>query len=258
MRACWTRVVTLVAAAVAALLLTGCEIEGSVDVVSSEQVALDLTFTGTAEDCQQFPDSSVYGLTVDTTYDDDQATCRMYGTVDARTLADVFPYFVATEVGDHYLFSTRFGGYSFDSVDVTVGFPGDVVSATRGEVSGNQVRLTDPADFSGENEVVKIVAHSRPGAQWWPALLAGGSVLAAGAAFVVGLLVGRRRRDASEAAETFDLTPDVGRPIDRSWYAPDAHTRVPTEPATGDFRAPSGPADHSAWAPPAEGESDSS
>ena len=32
------------AAAVAALLLTGCEIEGSVDVVSSEQVALDLTF----------------------------------------------------------------------------------------------------------------------------------------------------------------------------------------------------------------------
>ena len=42
MRACWTRAATLVAAAVAALLLTGCEIEGSVDVVSSEQVALDL------------------------------------------------------------------------------------------------------------------------------------------------------------------------------------------------------------------------
>lgn len=253
MHARWPRVAAAVGAAALALLFTGCRAEGTVNMLSPDAVEFDLLFDTSPEDCSadNVAGGGVMGLTVvSVPAADGTMDCRVSGTADGTGIDEVFPYFIATEVGEYYLIGTRFD-YGLDGMDVTVTFPGDVVSTSGGEISGNEVRFTTERMQPGP---LKIIARSQPGAQWWPVLLAVGGLLAGGLVFGSGWLLGRRRTatPAEPLEESFDLTPDAEPVADPQWFAPTPETRFAAGMDDDEFRRPRPAVDHSVWAPPGQ------
>jgi len=237
-----------IGASALALLLSGCRLQGTVEMVAPEEIRVDLTFNVTSDECSFEAGQGYFGLEAEAkALPDGTVDCRLAGTVSADRLTEIYPTLVATDVGEYDLLATNFA-YEIDGIDVLVTMPGQVVSASFGEVSGNQVHITTDRVVL---KPLKIVARAQPGSQWWPAWWAGGGLLAGAGMVGAGWLLRRRRNGASfePQEETFDLTPEAEPVIGQGWHAPPPETRHTAEPAD-QFRAPPPVVDNSFWAPP--------
>ncbi len=253
------RLIAALVCAVSGLLLTGCTISGTVDFVSADEVRVDLLFAG-----DELSSSGESGCPTLAYFDEIQLTattdangapaCRAAGTAKPSELT---PFQVAvTDVGEFLVLNA---GVTEQHVgwpegEITLRFPGDVLSTTQGRASGREVaaRLFDI------NLGLRVVALNRPGPPNWVLGLAGGIVI--GALAVIGVvLVLRRRRSSIVTAPAEELIADDqlvpegfgAAPIPDQFYAgPSAEPPRPRPAGPPPTRPPAEPVDHRIWAPP--------
>lgn len=254
----WRRLIAALACGVCGLLLTGCTISGTVDFVSADEVRVDLLFAG-----DELSSSDEGGCPMLANFDEIQITattdangapaCRAAGTAKP---SDLTPFQVAvTDVGEFLVLNA---GVTEQHVgwpegEITLRFPGDVLSATQGRASGREVvaRLFDI------NLGLRVVALNRPGPPNWVLGLAGGIVI--GALAAIGVVLVLRRRHApivlappdGLAGDDQPLSASEVEPIPDQFYAgPSAEQPRPRPAAPPPPRPPVEPVDHRIWAPP--------
>ncbi|MCA0297298.1 MAG: hypothetical protein LCH96_18700 [Actinobacteria bacterium] len=272
----WRRVGAGLGLALAAVALTGCRVQGTFDVVSEERVALDLVVTGDDAQCA----NAAYVLKLSAATIDSETgerACRIYGETQATYFS---PFGVTVSSAAEYLvFQTSIspGADGWPASDIHLRFPGQVISANRGIVVGNDVEINDLAVL-GDGGGLRVVALSRPGPPVWVVAAALGVGAGIVLAFVVlGLLRYARRprpvdpalvalepadlpEDADAGADPADTSPPPPaetRPTEPSAFAPPApDPAVPPEPppeatdAASPRPGPEPAPDHTIWAPP--------
>lgn len=253
---------TAVGLAACGLLLTGCRVQGSVEVVSPDQLTVDLLLVGDEAPCDVAFQSPrlAYTRTTDST---GAPACRVTGTLDTQYLR-AFELTI-TDVGEYRIFRTDETSRrrSWPDGALEIRFPGEVQVTSLGTISGNTVRINDlPALSDG----IEVVALSRPGPP--DRLLWGGVGLVGGLAVaLLGLVLARRsargRRVEPEEPDLVAAVPLTGVDADpgedgTDWAsAPDDGLAPrgpdwsggPDRPARSSGFSP--PDDHSFWAPPA-------
>ncbi len=257
----WQRIASCIAAAVLALLLSGCEVRGTVDVRSGTEAVADLVFTEAQVDCYGL--TRYAGLVIKGTPESDgHQTCRAQGTIDPEALKDFG--IQLTQAGEYVIVElqlpTQIG---FMPIQVDIGFPGTVVDSGGLTVTGNSVRLGNASGLSDGNPI-RLVAQSHPGPQWWVLALLGG-LIGGVALTLAGVLLLRRRRlrtevnpvgdeDAdAEPTVTLDTEPARDPGYEALFAPPPPDTEVAQPPAPA--ASPPDPpvavaADHTIWAPP--------
>ena len=203
----WQRMVGCTAAVVLALLVSGCEVRGTVDVKSGTEAVADLVFTESEADCLGL--TKFAGLIIKGVPESggDQ-TCRAQGTIDLEALKDLG--IRLTHTGEYLIVDLALPqrvGYM--PIEIDISFPGVVVEDAGMPVTGNSVRLgnaTGISDFSP----ARVVALSHPGPQWWVFALAGGLVSGVALTLVGLLLVRRQQRLRAEMLA--DACAHLGRP----------------------------------------------
>jgi hypothetical protein len=275
----WRRVVACLGIVVAGLALSGCHVQGMVELVSTKRANLDLMVSQAGIDCSETagsimmePAAAVGGL----------PTCHLTGFVDLSEGLGL-ERFAIIEAGDYWVLdmADQSDRSSWPTGEVTLHFPGDVVTTTQGRVAGNVVTL---ANLSDVKSTFTVVALNRPGPPSWVIGTAAG--VAGGLLFALAMLgvarLVRRLRLKFGAREPIALTDPAARgtaesdqlgseehdgdpnpvwqaapreepvapePVDHSWFAAPPSTSVPPQPAP-DAAAPREPHDHSIWAPP--------
>lgn len=203
-RAAVTRRAAAAATTLAALLaLSGCSLTGTIVIAGPNRVDVDLTYTPDPSD--DLVRNGVAGCLLDsttvTTLDftrqldpSGASVCRVTGFA---TTAELQRYFgLVRAVGDRYQVEFFPAGrvpdavaaYTlarFETLDVSVTFPGTVEEHLGGQVAGTTIRWTDEAEFV-RNRGLAASGMNRIGR----APLEGVAWLAGGAALVVGLAVG--------------------------------------------------------------------
>lgn len=257
MVAAWRRVTTGAGLALCGLLLTGCSAEGTFDIVSEDRVVVDLVLRGPDVDCP----TSMDGLKLSTTTvteASDSLVCHVTGETETSTLA---PFGINISTAAEYLvLQTNLvtGSNDLPETDIQIRFPGQVVTASAGTVTGNAVRITN-LDPLTQGSGMRVVALNRSGPPAWVMAAAVG----AGAGVAVTLLVlglvrlGRGHRP-SEAALIEDEpagTPGVptaalAEQPGEAWS--DSPPSLPATDATPAAPPPCEPPDHTVWAPPDE------
>lgn len=220
----WQRIAGCTAAALLGLLLSGCEVRGTVDVKSGTEAEANLVFTEAEVDCLGL--TRYAGLVIKGIPESDgHQTCRAQGTIDLDSLKDFG--IQLTQTGEYLMLDLTLPeqfGYMPTKVDIT--FPGKVLEAGGTTVSGNSVQLTQRS-IAANPDKSRVVALSHAGPEWWVmALVAGfgGGVALTGAV----LLLLRRRRHLRTTLHT-----DAGQP-----HAPDATTPATGAPAPSDATVP--------------------
>ncbi len=266
----WRRVLAGLGVLAAGVLLSGCDLQGHVDVISPDEVSLDLLVSEEGLDCGALTSSGT--LTFEPGPDvDGSASCHITGTMPLSSLG--FDELRTGEIGEYWSFTGTLSDVlgNWPDVIIDVRFPGEVVEANQGTIQGNTLRL-NPSQFT-TNEV-HVVARNRPGPASW--VVAGAAGVAAGVVLtlvVVGLL--RRARRAREApdegpgsavapADGPGLAPPAepaaeapapaGQPVAEpviyhAWFAtpPEPPADTPDQPSDAEESR-----DHSMWAPPEE------
>ena len=257
----WQRIVGCAAATVLALLLSGCEVRGTVDVKSGTEAVADLVFTEAEPDCYGL--TRFAGLVVKGIPDSDgDQTCRAQGTLELEALEDFG--IQLTQVGEYLIVDLALPervGYM--PLEIDISFPGQVIEDGGLPVSGTGVRLGN-ATIISDASPARIVALSHPGPEWWVLALVGG--LVSGVLFTLAglLLVHREHRlrtalnaDAADALSPADADADAAQapsPSDAGW-APATGTAEPppfAAPADQDGPVPD-PDYHAQFAPPPPG-----
>ena len=267
----WARIATLLGALLLALCLSGCEVRGTVDVLTEQDIAIDIVITGLNRGACSAATSGVSEVEVQRGINTSgQRFCRVRGVVKVEEVSGL----TIASAAEYYVFTVEFNDVttSWPASDLTVRFPGQVVDASQGAVSGSSLHLDDLSALAG-GEPLQVVALSRPGPPWW--LVAGAVGVAGGALAMFGYhrwSVGRRAEpqeapddedspddqdwttatlDESEPAmpsdEQFFAPPRV-QPASQVWAAP-RDGGLPAEPEAGPERRTE--TDHSVWAPPA-------
>lgn len=263
----WVRVATLCGALFLAACLSGCEIRGTVNVLSDQDLAVDVTMTGLNRGMCTSLTSELTELEVQRGIDSTgQRFCRVRGAVKAEDLTNVH----LASAAEYYVLTVDAPGRltSFPLSDLTVRFPGQVVESSHGTVSGSSVHLDDLAALA-IGEPLRVVALRRAGPPGW--LLAAGMGLLSGAiaTFAAQRWWASRRarvreRTDAEAAAVEEPAVEGPEPIDSSTPAYERFFAPPAEPEqvwlgsaedgtqTGlTARHPrQSPPDHSIWAPP--------
>lgn len=238
----WRRARAGLGLVLAALALSGCKVQGTFDVVSEDRVGLDLVVTG--DDAQCANAAYVLKLSAATLESENgERACRIFGETQATYFS---PFGVTVSSAAEYLvFQTSIspGADDWPASDIHLRFPGQVVSANRGTVIGNDVEINDLAVL-GDGGGLRVVALRRPGPPSWVVAAAIG--LGVGVVLtliVIGLLRFARRPRPTEpglvALEPAELPGDADAADDA--YADDA-TAAPEA---------SGPTGPSVFAPPA-------
>lgn len=193
-----------------AFLLVGCEIRGTVDVISDEDVAIDVTITGLGRGECTDVGNNLSDLDVDRGISSSGTRfCRVKGVAKTEALAGLD----VAGAGEYYVLELMFAGAasSWPTSDLTVNFPGQVLESSHGTVAGNSVHLTDLSPFASDS--LRVVALTRPGPPWW--VVAGAVGIAAGAlgALAFGRFRRFRRPDSTPAdagAGAGESTPEPG------------------------------------------------
>ncbi len=202
----WQRMLGCTAAALLALLLSGCEVHGTVDVTSGKQAEANLVFTDAEVDCLGL--TRYAGLVIKGSPESDgNQTCRAQGTIDTAALKDFG--IELSQVGEYITVDLALPqqfGYMPTQVDIN--FPGRVLEDGGMAVTGTSVRLGDSSGIATLSPV-KVVALSHTGPEWWVLALVGG--FAGGIALTAGvlLLVRRRRRLRTLHTDADPLEPDA-------------------------------------------------
>lgn len=251
---------TAICLAACGVLLAGCRVQGSVDVVSRDQLAVDLLLVGDEAPCDVAFQSPrlAYTRTTDST---GAPACRVTGTLDTQYLR-AFELTI-TDVGEYRIFRTDETSRrrSWPDGALEIRFPGDVQTTSLGTISGHTVRINDLPSLS---DGIEVVALSRPGPP--DRLLWGGIGLAGGLAVaLLGLGLARRsaraRRVEPDEPELVPAVPLTGTDADTGedhtdWASPPEDGLADPDRSRGTGRpTPSSgfspPDDHSFWAPPA-------
>lgn len=220
----------------ALLTMTGCRVEGRIDVRSTHAVDVDVTVHGRRS---PYCTSDLAGLSTTPGVDANGVvtSCRYLGTVEPSQFGWAFGVATAGEYITVVFNPLQIpvegpggmtGENELDAVDVTVGLPGQVVENNGGAASGTELRITDPEVLELPGGL-RFAALTHPGPPLWVWWLTGGVLV--GATSVIGVLWLRRGRDAVRAAPAPD---DLGDAPDAGPGAPDA------VPAPGAVPAPPG------------------
>ena len=251
----WQRMVGCTAAVVLALLVSGCEVRGTVEVKSGTEAVADLVFTESEADCLGL--TKFAGLIIKGVPESDgHQTCRAQGTIDLEALKELG--ITLTQTGEYVIVDLalpqRVGSMP---LEIDISFPGVVVEDAGMPVTGNSVRLgnaTGISDFSP----ARFVALSHPGPQWWVIGLSSGFAGGVGLTLVLLWLFGRRRRLAARPLSPVPPEPSttVRDPEYEALFAPpsaDEPARVPLSPAPSGKAGEAEPgADHRVWGPPGD------
>ena len=269
----WQRTVACTAAALLALLLSGCEVHGTVDVKSGTQAEANLVFTQAEVDCLGL--TKYAGLSIKGNPESDgNQTCRAQGTIDLAALKDFG--IVLSQVGEYVTIDLalpqQFGNMR---TQVAIDFPGRVVADGGLTVTGTSVMLGD-ANGLATFSPVKVVGLSHPGPEWWVIALFGGLVAGIGLTGALVLLVRRGHRLRTTLHVNAEPPPDPdapapnpqpatvapdGEPVSaasaahyEAMFAPPpqgtAATAVRMPPAPAPSPPATVPAEHRIWAPP--------
>lgn len=248
MVATWRRAATGTLLGLFGLLLSGCHVQGTFDVLSESRVAVDLTVTG-AVDC---PDSvDALKLTVASVRDAAGApACHVTGETDVTSFS---PFGIEVSRAAEYLvLRASLSGRSdeWPTSDVQVRFPGQVVTASRGQANGTAVRITDLGELA-QGSGLTVVAIDRPGPATWVIAAAAGVVGGVLATLLVLLAVRvNRRRRHQAAVEELVLQPaDAPEDDDRGDDGEEPTLALPVRHPAGE---PSPPTDHDWFARPPE------
>lgn len=193
--------------ACAVLVVSGCRADGVVDVRADDTIAVDLVMWADAADDHARTDLTYCygarplqggGLTAAPLFDGPKVGCRLSGTIPFHGEVPLMPI-AAQHVEGAIL--VGLGGNRFvalaansaqDSIEVTVTFPGDVLSSSTGTVSGRTVRFQDLTTIATEG--VAISARDRPGPGTEALAIAGAGVAGAALGAAITLLAMRSRR----------------------------------------------------------------
>lgn len=273
--------VAALALAALSLTLTGCDLEGTIDVRSEQEIVVDVSVSDSAEACLGLSSQSLASLKVAV---DDAGGCRITGTLGQQNPAAELV--TLSVVGENYVLDLNFPeGAGELPMDLFVTFPGQVVDGGGGRTDYNRVHFERGWGLGAVGKT-RIVALNHPGPPWW-VLAAGGGVLV-GVLLTLALLLLLRRRRRAQAqltGQVAELTPIVEAaaaraedgdqdglvnltdPPDATWPAPQASDLMdqsafwapeegdhPSQPVAVPIAHPPGPlaepVDHSIWAPP--------
>lgn len=261
----WRRAVVALGLAACGLLLTGCHVEGTVELIGPDRVSFDLITTGEDLYCPPRADRTYLGSEATNglvgepvTTASGEAACHVTGRLPLSQLSFVTGA-TRTDVAEYAVQEFTFEPDHSEWPDgsITLKLPGEVISANQGTVAGNTVRFDS---LSGMDNNLKIVMLSRPGPSnaviWLIAGGVGGLVLAV---LIVGL-ARVLRRPVPRPTET-EPGPDADVPAASVPDGPEPGPDEPVEPPAGttaDTPAappasepePPPPPDHSVWAPP--------
>ncbi len=244
----WQRIAGCTAAALLTLLLCGCEVRGTVDVLSGTQAEANLIFTDAQVDCLGL--TRYAGLVIKGSPDSDgNQTCRAQGTIELDALKDFG--IQLSQAGEYVMLDLAMPQqYGFMPTEVDVTFPGTVVESGGLAVTGNSVRVAD-GDGVTNFSTARVVAFSHPGPEWWVMALVAG--FGGGVVLTLAVLLFLRwRRHLHTLQPDADQlpTPDATTP-----HATLHATSPATSPATTPEPRMTTPSkatvtDHTIWAPP--------
>lgn len=262
----WRRILAVLGVVAAGVLLAGCDTAGRIEVVSVDELSVDLTFTDVDPvGCTQIENSTMHLSAVASTDSSGRDTCRVQGAVELAALSSVR----VSSTGDYEVLSGTLGqsGSEPGELDLTVVMPGTVVASSHGTASGDTVHFVGPlASLLGDGFVV--VSSQRQELPWPLVGLIG---FLTGAVVVLGWLRVRRRGqpnpaplpletdepgrgqapggDPEPAAELEPVAEPETLEVDHSWLAEPPADQTPA--TAGAEPAPvEEPPDHSMWAPP--------
>ncbi|MFT4110450.1 hypothetical protein [Propionicimonas sp.] len=233
------RAALTVLAAAAALLLTGCDTSGTVEVVSADELTVDLVFTDLEPaSCTPVDNSTVHVTAIPVSEGGGTVSCHVQGSVQLSALENTVSF---TTIGDYAVLASDFRGIDTagGGLDLSVVVPGEVVAASQGVVSRNSVHYVGSVAALAEDPLT-VVSSTRPRPP--AAVFAVGGVLVGAAATL--LVVAVRRRSAAALDPVVEDAPGEGpeQPQDAAVSA------EPAAPGAADQPPP--PPDHSIWAPP--------
>ena len=234
------------------LTLTGCDLAGTIDVRSEQEILVDLFVSDSAEACVALSNQSLASLKVEV----DRGGCRITGTLGQNNPA---PELVTLSVvGENYVLDLNFPeGAAELPMDLLITFPGQVVDGGGGRTDYNRVHFERGWGLGAMGKT-RIVALNHAGPPWW-VLAAGGGALAGALLTLALLLLLRRRTQADGTDDATELAPigegsGLAEDGDQSafWASegdghPSQRVAVPIAHLPGPLAEP---VDHSIWAPP--------
>ncbi|MCA0297297.1 MAG: hypothetical protein LCH96_18695 [Actinobacteria bacterium] len=253
----WRRIVVALGLAASGVLLTGCHVEGTAELIEEDRVSFDLILTGDAY-CPlkgertylgRWSTNGIVGEFV-TTANGEEA-CHLTGRMPLSDLAfvtggtttDVAEYTVQELTFEHDHSEWPDGG-------ITLRLPGEVLSSNQGVVDGNTIRFDSLSSVDNHLTIVMLSRPGPPNAVIW--LIAGGVGGVVLALLGVGLVRVVRRGRAVPTPSQGMAEPDGPEPAEPELPPSDPEPQPPPsdpEPLTPDTEPP--PLDHSVWAPPA-------
>lgn len=268
----WRRVLAVLGVVAAGVLLSGCHLQGSANVISPDEASVDLLVSDYNFDCVS-PDNSDATVKLEPGPEvDGSASCHITGTLPLSNLG--FTDLHTGEFGEYWTFTGSFveDRTSWVDADLEVRFPGEVVEANQGTIQGNTLRI-NPAKLTND---LRVVALNRPGpATWVIAAVVGAASGVVLTLAVVGLL--RRARRIREAPTVLDpaakapenpvaaegtpaapqaVAQPVSEPapvqVNHAWFATPPPVAGPPTTADPESAPAEEPPDHSIWAPPEE------
>lgn len=272
----WRRVLAVLGVVAAGVLLSGCHLQGSANVISPDEASVDLLVSDYNFDCVS-PDNSDATVKLEPGPEvDGSASCHITGTLPLSNLG--FTDLHTGEFGEYWTFTGSFveDRTSWVDADLEVRFPGEVVEASQGTIQGNTLRI-NPAKLTND---LRVVALNRPGpATWVIAAVVGAASGVVLTLAVVGLL--RRAQRIREAPTVLDpaakapenpvaaegtpaapqaVAQPVSEPapvqVNHAWFATPPPVAGPPTTADPESAPAEEPPDHSIWAPPEEGTSE--
>ncbi len=268
----WRRVLAVLGVVAAGVLLSGCHLQGSANVISPDEASVDLLVSDYNFDCVS-PDNSDATVKLEPGPEvDGSASCHITGTLPLSNLG--FTDLHTGEFGEYWTFTGSFveDRTSWVDADLEVRFPGEVVEANQGTIQGNTLRI-NPAKLTND---LRVVALNRPGpATWVIAAVVGAASGVVLTLAVVGLL--RRAQRIREAPTVLDpaakapenpvaaeetpaapqaVAQPVSEPapvqVNHAWFATPPPVAGPPTTADPESAPAEEPPDHSIWAPPEE------
>ncbi len=268
----WRRVLAVLGVVAAGVLLSGCHLQGSANVISPDEASVDLLVSDYNFDCVS-PDNSDATVKLEPGPEvDGSASCHITGTLPLSNLG--FTDLHTGEFGEYWTFAGSFveDRTSWVDADLEVRFPGEVVEANQGTIQGNTLRI-NPAKLTND---LRVVALNRPGpATWVIAAVVGAASGVVLTLAVVGLL--RRAQRIREAPTVLDpaakapenpvaaeetpaapqaVAQPVSEPapvqVNHAWFATPPPVAGPPTTADPESAPAEEPPDHSIWAPPEE------